>query len=64
MVEDADKQLEKDGRPFPYNEIPRVEVQFELEDKIMAILNEAGLGRIVFCHNDWWVYSPIKKNGH
>ena len=52
MLREADEKLEQLGRPYPYNQIPSVEVQFELEEKIMSILKGAGFGRIVFSHND------------
>ena len=53
MLKEADEKLELEGRPAPYNEIPLVQVQIELEEKIMSLLREVGLGRIVLSHNDW-----------
>ena len=55
MLKEADQKLEQEGIPFPwpYDEIPRIQVQIEFEEKIMSLLREAGLGRIVLSHNDW-----------
>ena len=53
MLKKADKKLDLEGRPFPYSEIPRIEVQIELEAKIKSLLEKGGPGRIVFSHNDW-----------
>ena len=55
MLKEADQKLEQEEMPFPwpYDEIPRIQVQIEFEEKIMSLLREAGLGRIVLSHNDW-----------
>lgn len=52
MLKEAEDKLEQDGFPFPYNEIPRIQEQFDLEEKIASLWKEAGPGRIIFSHND------------
>ena len=53
MLMEAEKKLDLEGWPFPYSEMPRIEVQIELETKIKSCLEKGGPGRIVFSHNDW-----------
>ena len=36
----------------PYNEMPKMQLLFEWEKKLLEILKELGLGKLVLCHND------------
>ena len=37
---------------FPYNKFPRLSSLHEIDQKILSLLTQIGLGEIVFCHND------------
>lgn len=49
--EQMDKQILA-IKEAPYTEVPRVQVLFDCEKKLLDMLMELGLGKLVLCHND------------
>lgn len=53
MLKEIDEKLvQEEGMPYPFNELPRIQEQIEVEEKILSFLKEVGLGKVTLCHND------------
>ena len=46
-----DKQIQEINEG-PYKEVPRVQVLFDCEKRLLDTIIELGLGELVLCHND------------